>query len=179
MEKTELSEFFPFGETRRVGNFKMWRSKTKIKTTDGQMEIETLNVSSLSGEWSVRVPETYEMYGIIVGVYKDYLEGGEEEVKQAETYLYKVFSNMLFASVVGNGYFQQGIEMLAMVYANPSLLSTKGEVQDAFFADVRRTVDNFLEWRKGYDAEVAKNEPTEDDDHRDDIADQASEIIAE
>lgn len=178
MKNEKLSEVFPFGQTECVGNFKLWRSRQKIKTTEGPMEIDCLNVSSLSGEWMVRIPDTYEMFGFLVELYGDYRSGDEELSRRAETYLYKVFANMMYASVVANGYYQQGIEMVAMVYANPSLLGEKGQVQDAFMEDVRRTVDNFLEWRKGYDAEVASHQPTEEEDHQESLADQAADILA-
>lgn len=178
MTQENLAEVFPFGQTERVGNFKLWRGKYKVKTSDGSTEIDCVHVSDLAGSWSVRIPATYEMYGIITSTFVDFKTGDDALSRRAQGILQTVFGNMMFASVVGNGYFQRGIEMLAMVYANPSVLSRKDGVHDDFMKDVESTVRDFLEWREDYDRKVLDNEPSEEDMHRDDLADQASEIIA-
>lgn len=178
MTQENLSEVFPFGQTERVGNFKLWRGKYKVKTADGSTEIDCVHVSDLAGSWAVRIPATYEMYGIITSTFSDYKSDDADLKRRAQGILLTVFGNMMFASVVGNGYFQRGIEMLAMIYANPSVLSKKDDVHKDFMKDVENTVKDFLEWREDYDRKVSENEPSEEDMHRDDLADQAADIIS-
>jgi hypothetical protein len=41
--------------------------------------------------------------------------------------------------------------------------------------DVKAIIDMFLDWRKGYDAQI--KEPTEKEDRQDEIADEAIEML--
>lgn len=176
-QEKNLTEIFPFGQTERVGNFKLWRGKYKVKTTDGTTEVDCVHISDLSGSWAVRIPATYEMYGILTGTFMDYKSDDDALKRRAFGVLQTVLANMMYVSVIGNGYFQRGVEMLATVYANPSVLSKKDDVHKDFLKDVKATVKEFLEWRKGFDEERKKYEPTEGELHQDELADQAAEML--
>jgi hypothetical protein len=96
---------------------------------------------------------------------------------QGEAVLTTVLSNILYASSIGNGYYQRALEMCATVYAHPTLVDRKSKEHKGFMKDVKAIVDMFLEWRKGYDERVKTLEPTEKDMHQDEIADEALEIV--
>ncbi len=178
-KKTEKMEI-PFVKPARVGNFKVWRSKMKltVEPTDEQrkqvleksggrkkavsrsIDIEQINVSILDGTWHIKIPSTYEMFGMIRDLY------GEGMTARLQT----IFGNMMYASCVANGYFQQAVNFCAQIYANPSLLSEDDEGHDELMKNVDALIKGFQEWRKAYDAKVAESEPTEEDMKEDQVA---------
>lgn len=177
MEK-KIERAIPFGRAVRAGNFKLWRGRYEMKTSEGNMQIECIHVSDLDGAWSVRIPETYEMFGILMSLYNDSTDEMNIAMSaQAAGALASLLSNMMFASVVGNGYFHRGIGLIATLYANPQMLSE--EERPDLVKEVNDLIAKFLEWRKAYDEKVRELEPTEEDDRREDIAEQAMDILNE
>lgn len=170
-EKEDKKRPIPFNKAVRVGNFKLWRSRSN--------DVEVVNASSLDGAWMVRIPSTIEMYGWLCMSYSDYMSDDVDAKAQGEAVLTTVLSNILYASSIGNGYYQRALEMCATVYAHPSLVDKKSKEHKGFMKDVKAIVDMFLEWRKGYDERVKTLEPTEKDMHQDEIADEALEILNE
>ena len=165
----------PFGRAVRVNNYKVWRSRYKA----GDAEIECINVSTLDGAWMTRIPSTIEMYGWLCMAYGDYMGEDMQRKAQGEAVLTTVFSNMLYASSIGNGYYQRALEVCAIVYAHPSLIDRKSKEHKAFMKDVNGLADAFLKWRKGYDELVKASEPTEKEMNQDEIAEQALETLGE
>ena len=171
MEKENTK--IPFNKAARVGNYKVWRSRHKVEDT----YIEVLNVSTLDGAWMTRIPSTLEMYGWLCMAYSDYMSDDVQQKLQGEAVLTTVFSNILYASSIGNGYYQRALEICATVYAHPSLVDRKSKEYKGFVKDVKAIIDMFLDWRKGYNAQI--KEPTEKEDRQDEIADEVIEMLNE
>ena len=164
----------PFNKAARVGNYKVWRSRHKV----GDTTIEVLNVSTLDGAWMTRIPSTLEMFGWLCMAYSDYKSEDIQQKAQGEAVMTTVFSNMLYVSSIGNGYYQRALELCATVYAHPSLLDKKSKEHNGFVKDVKAIIDMFLEWRKGYEEKVRTLEPTEKESRQDEIAEEALDIVA-
>lgn len=169
----DRKDVIPFGKAVRVGNYKVWRSRHR----SAMSEVAVVNVSSLDGLFMVRIPSTMEMYGWICMAYGDYVSDDVSRKSQGEAVLTTVFGNILYTSCIVNGYYQRALEMLATVYAHPTLLDRKDKEHKVFMKDVKGLCDAFLEWRKGYDAQERLHEPTDDDLHREEIADEAMAML--
>ena len=169
------NERIPFGKAVRVHNWKLWRSRVKY----GDATIEAVSVSTLDGAWMTRIPSTLGMFGWICMAYGDYMSDDDVRKAQGEAVLTTVFSNMLYTSSIVNGYYQRALELCATVYANPSLLDRKTKEHKGFMNDVKGISDAFLEWRRGYDEEMRRHEPTDVQMHQDGIAEQAADILNE
>ena len=66
--------------------------------------------------------------------------------------------------------------MLTTAYAMPSVLSDSEDGRK-FSEDVSETVSRFLEWRAEYERQMSGNEPTDEDLHQEEIAEQAVDIL--
>ena len=164
----------PFGKAVRVHNFKLWRSRVKY----GDATIEAVNASTLDGSWMTRIPSTVDMYGWICMSYSDFMDDDVTRKAQGEAVLTTVLSNMLYTSSIVNGYYQRALELCATVYAHPSLLDCKSKEHKGFVKDVKGLCSEFLKWRRGYDEYMKDNEPTEEQMHQDEIAEQALEALS-
>lgn len=153
----------PYGKPARVGNYRIWRSKYPVGKGKDKDFIDQINVGNLDGTWQVKVPATFEMYAILTELYAD-------EGKQG--ILAEYVNNMAFVTITGNGYFQRAVELVAIAYANPSLLTKKDKQHKPFVKNSEALIKAFLEWRKVYDERVKLDEPTEQDDRQDEIAGQ-------
>ena len=164
--------YIPFGNPTRVGNFKLWRSrfsyefkptremlsdedkvrfdKGEIKLKKQKEDIECINVSNLDGSWMTRIPQTYEMYGMITLAWQWYNSEKEELKKRGEDYLTTVFSNFLWCGSISNGYYHQALAMIATAYAHPELLSDKKKFKE-FSKEAKQVIEEFLVWRKEFD----------------------------
>jgi hypothetical protein len=165
----------PFIKAVRVNNFKLWRSRYKANGAD----IDSLNISTLDGAWMVRLPSTLEMYGFLMAAYNDYVSDDVTVKSQGEAVLSIVISNILYASSIGNGYYQRALEICATLYIHPSLLSKKEKEHKAFMKDVKGLVEAYLDWRKVYDETVKAQEPTEEQMRQDEIAEEALQVLSE
>lgn len=173
MAKNQENKSIPFGKAVRVGNFKLWRGRYNMSGAN----IECLHVSNLDGSWMIRIPATWEMYGFLMSFYPDLDSEDAEKKSTSEAVFRTVLSNMMYASCVGNGYFQRALELCATLYANPVLLNKKNKEYKGVVKTVKELIEEFLEWRKAYDAEMAKHEPTEEQLKQDEIAEQAMEAL--
>ena len=153
----------PYGKPARVGNYRIWRSKYPVGKGKDKDFIDQINVGNLDGTWQVKIPATFEMYAILTELYSD--EGNQE-------ILADYVNNMAFVTITGNGYFQRAVELVAIAYANPSLLTRKDKHHKPFVKNAEALIKAFLEWRKVYDERVKLDEPTEQDDRQDEIASQ-------
>mgnify|MGYP007056194636 FL=1 len=158
----------PYGKPAQLGNYKIWRGKYPVGKGRGKDYIDQINVSNLDGTWQVKVPATMEMCAILSELYAD---EGKRDILAA--YL----SNMAFVTITGNGYFQRAVELCAIAYANPSLLTKKDKQHKQFIKNVEALTKAFLEWRKVYDERVKQDEPTERDDNQEETARQMLDEI--
>lgn len=138
----------------RVGNYKLWRSKR---------DFEQINVSTLDGLWQVKISASVGMFSIIRELYASGTEDGALEY---------LFNNMMYVSVVPNGYFHRAVSMISSLYLYPNLLREGDDGHDAFMDDVRSLISEYLEWRKGMDEYMASHEPDDlemSGDHTSDV----------
>lgn len=166
----------PSGRPARMGNFRLWKTLTVVGKGKAKTNVECINVSDLDGTWLVRIPQTYEMFGMLTVAYQWSQSEDMEERRRGNGFIRTAISNMFYVSSVCNGFFHHGIEMVAAAYANPILLQDTKEGQ-SFMADAKDSIERFLVWRKEYEKHVKENEPTEQDLHQEDIAEEAMEIL--
>lgn len=166
----------PFGRPARMGNFRLWKTLTVVGKGKAKTNVECINVSDLDGTWLVRIPQTYEMFGMLTVAYQWSQSEDMEERRRGNGFIRTAISNMFYVSSVCNGFFHHGIEMVAAAYANPTLLQDTKEGQ-SFMADAKDTIERFLVWRKEYEKHVKENEPTEQDLHQEEIAEEAMGIL--
>lgn len=176
----------PFVKPARVGNFRVWRSKIELGVTPDITEktekdaesmrhkpkrqkvtIEAINISNLDGSWMIRIPETYEMFAMLTAVY-DGLHSDNADIKErSRDYLSTVFTNMMYASSISNGYYHQGLFMVAAAYTDPDLLRDKKKFK-AFKKEADGVMTRFLAWHKEFDKVVGRE--LSDDELRQDEA---------
>ena len=165
----------PFGKAVRVGNWKLWRSRCNTKASG----IECVNVSTLDGAWMIRIPSTLEMYGWLSVAYRDYMSDDTATKAQGEAVLVTVLSNILYSSSIVNGYYHRALELCATVYVHPQLLDRKSSEHKDFVKELKRLSEEFLDWRRGYDDEMHRHEPTDEQMHQDELAEEALEKLTE
>lgn len=158
----------PFGKPARVGNYKLWRSRCTIGKGKDKDYIEQICVGNLDGSWQVKIPATFEMFTILWELYAD---------PAKQSILASYLNNMAFATITGNGYFQRAVELVAIIYANPSLLDKKDDKHKELVKNADALIKAFLDWRKVYDERVKAGEPSEEEDRQDDVAEQMIEEI--
>jgi len=151
----------PYGKPARVGNYRIWRSKYPVGKGKDKDFIDQINIGNLDGTWQVKIPATMEMYSILTELYAD---------ENKQEILAEYVNNMAFVTITGNGYFQRAVELVAIAYANPSLLTKKDKQHKPFVKNAEALIKAFLEWRKVYDERVKLDEPTEQYDRQDEIA---------
>ncbi len=166
----------PSGRPARMGNFRLWKTLTVVGKGKSKTNVECINVSDLDGTWLVRIPQTYEMFGMLTVAYQWSQSEDMEERRRGNGFIRTAISNMFYVSSVCNGFFHHGIEMVAAAYANPTLLQDTKEGQ-SFMADAKDSIERFLVWRKEYEKHIKENEPTEQDLHQENIAEEAMEIL--
>lgn len=177
-QKQESPVGIPFGKPARLGNFRVWRSKLIVGKGKTKSDIECINLSNLDGTWLVRIPQTFEMFGMLTVAYQWANSENAEERRRGDGFIRTALSNMAYVSMICNGFFHHGVEMVTAAYANPSLLNDTEEVKN-FMLDAKDTIKRFLVWREEYERHVSENEPTEQDLHQEDLAEQAADILTQ
>ena len=179
-EKTAINSQYtddnkiPTGKPARIGNFKVWRTKKIFGKGKGKSSIEQINISTLDESWQVKIPATFDMFGILSTLFADYSRDNSD---LREGQLATFFGNMFYVSSISNGYFQRAVNICATLYANPTLLTEEDENHKSLMKDVNGLITGFLEWRKEYDKWVAENEPTEADMKSDEVAEDMIEEL--
>lgn len=174
MAQVKTISGIPYGRPARIGNYRIWWSKQNFGTKKNKVDVECINVSILDGTWLTRIPATFEMFSLLTTLYAEFVGDNEEKKRKAVGRLQTIFANMMFVSVVANGFFQQAIQSCAVAYANPSILE---DSEDGFFADMKKLSKEFLEWRKKYDEWVKSQQQTKEEEHQEEIAEEAMEIL--
>lgn len=167
----------PFGRPARIGNFRLWKSSVVVGKGKSKTNIECINVSDLDGTWLVRIPQTYEMFSMLTVSYQWSKSENVEERRRGVGFIRAALSNMFYVSSVCNGFFHHGIEMIAAAYSNPTLLQDTKEGK-SFMEDAKDSVARFLKWREEYEKHVKEQEPTEQDLHQEEIAEDAMKILS-
>ena len=175
MEEVQKSPL-PYAKVLRVGNFKVWRGKYAIAKGKDADKVDTINVCNLDQSWSVRVPQTFELYSVLMLLLSDYQSEDKKVRTFAEDKLAVIFDNLLYTGCIGNGYYHHALYLVTLAYANPKVFK-RGDDKKMFNKEVKSLVKDFLKWRQLYDAERLQNEPTDDDIEKENIADQAIEIL--
>lgn len=157
----------PFVKPARVGNFKIWRTKTTIGKGKDKYEVEQICVSDLEGFWQVRIPSTNGMFAAIAGLYAD---------ESLSPSLSTIFTNMLIVSTIPNGYFHRAVQMCSALYFNPDLLREKKERKD-LVKEARRLVEDFLDWSKVAEVQAKSNAPTDEDERNEETLEQMLDEI--
>lgn len=166
----------PSWRPARMGNFRLWKTLTVVGKGKSKTNVECINVSDLDGTWLVRIPQNYEMFSMLTIAYQWANSENAEERRRGDGFIRTALSNMAYVSMVCNGFFHHGVEMIAAAYANPSLLQDTEEGKN-FIEDAKGTVERFLAWREEYDKHVADNEPTDKDIRQEEIAEEAMDIL--
>lgn len=196
MEKEELTIKIPFGKAARIGNFKIWRSRVeqqftpqlseeqkemikegKARPKKQKADIEAINVSNLDGTWMIRIPQTYEMFGMITCCYQWSQSRNPEDRERGVSFLSTALSNMIFCSTICNGFYHQALKMIATAYAHPSLLSDKKQRKD-FDKEAKDLIKRFLDWRVEYERHLNEQELSDKELERDAKADAMREELA-
>ena len=151
----------PFGKPARIGNFKVWRSIRKIGRGKSADEIEQINISTLDGDWQVKVPSTFAMFSMLGNLFS---ESDGDMADQRIGQLLTFFVNMFSVCCINNGYFQRAVNICAAIYANPSLLNEDDERHAGLMLEVKDLISGFLAWRKDYDAIAATDSAKSDDE---------------
>lgn len=118
----------PFVKPARVGNYKLWRSRSVIPASHGDgsgkkggVGIETINVSNLDGSWSVRIPQSSGMYSVITVAYA---EGSTRDV-----FLKGIFGNMMSVCLIENVYIHDAFNFLLNIMQYPYMLLPEKEME--------------------------------------------------
>ena len=151
----------PLGKPARVGNFKLWRSKLSFGKGKEKVDIEQINISNLDCTWQVKIPATFEMFSMIKYLFAERTD--DTIADKSMSTLHTFFSNMLYASVIDNGFFQQAIAMCATIYANPGLLKEDDKNHEALMNEVKSLVSQFLAWKAEYEKRMEANAPSEEE----------------
>ena len=164
----------PIGKPAYIGNFKVWRTKKIFGKGKDKLGIEQINISTLDDSWQVKIPATFDMFGILSMLFADYSRDNSD---LREGQLATFFGNMFYVSCIGNGYFQRAVNICATLYANPTLLTEEDENHKSLMKDVNGLISDFLHWKEEYDRKMKENEPTEQDWKNDQTAEEMMETL--
>lgn len=167
MKKNETTNPIPFVKPAEVGHFLISRRTKSLGKMKGG--VEQIVITDKEGLWQVCVPQTYEMYGILTSLFRDFRSDDADKSKQAKDVMFTYFTNMMWATSLGNGFYQRGLLLLAQLYTTPEIGDEK-----AFLDELNHLKEDFKQWKKGYDA--AMHVPTPEEMKSDEIGE---EMLAE
>lgn len=142
MEQENKRPQIPFVKPERVGNFKLWRSKSsltytasdeeraKVRNESGgtkravpmKFDIDFINISNLDGSWKVQIPQTMQMFGTIS-------EGfAVEDKTRRDQFLGSVIGNIYNASTNSSVYFHDSLAILTEILTFPYMLLPEKEM---------------------------------------------------
>lgn len=144
MEQENKNLQIPFVKPARVGNFKLWRSKTslsyvptdedraKVREESGvkkeavtrKLDIEVINISNLDGSWKVCIPQTMMMFATIAQGF------AVENETQREQFLCSVIGNIYNISTNPNEYLHDALSFLTEMMTYPYMLLSEKEMKE-------------------------------------------------
>lgn len=141
----DKKNLIPYQKAVRVGNFKLWRSKSVIaympsdeerakvreeskgkkKAVGKKVDIDVLNISNLDGSWKTQIPSTCSLYSVIISGY------ATADVKIREQFLAgEVFSNLEAINTCGSVVLHHSFKLLFDALSYPVLFMTEQEIKD-------------------------------------------------
>lgn len=141
----DKKNLIPYQKAVRVGNFKLWRSKSVIaympsdeerakvreeskgkrKAVGKKFDIDVINISNLDGSWKVQIPSTCSLYSVIVDGYATSDEKIREQFLAGE-----VFSDMEIINTCGSVILHHSFKLLFDALNYPVLFMTEQEIKD-------------------------------------------------
>lgn len=141
----DKKNLIPYQKAVRVGNFKLWRSKSviaympsdeerakvreeskgKMKAVGKKVNIDVLNISNLDGSWKTQIPSTCSLYSVIVDGYATSDEKIREQFLAGE-----VFSDMEIINTCGSVILHHSFKLLFDALNYPVLFMTEQEIKD-------------------------------------------------
>lgn len=134
----------PFVKPARVGNFKLWRSKSSLsytptdedrakvreesggtkKNVTRKVDIEIINISNLDGSWKVCIPQTMMMFATIAQGF------AVEDNTQREQFLGSIIGNIYNISTNSNIYLHDALAFLTEMMVYPYMLLPEKEMKE-------------------------------------------------
>ena len=141
----DKKNLIPYQKAVRVGNFKLWRSKSviaympsdeerakvreeskgKMKAVGKKVDIDVLNISNLDGSWKTQIPSTCSLYSVIVDGYAT----SDEKIRE-QFLAGKVFSDMEIINTCGSVILHHSFKLLFDALSYPVLFMTEQEIKD-------------------------------------------------
>lgn len=144
--------------------------KKSFLEKNGWEEIRALLVYNLEETWSVRIPEHYGMYSIIIDLWRS---GDEND----ETIISVMLGNMLNATCVADAFYQNLLVLawhgLVAHHDNVSSLEEKRKKYDKLLEQMKLCLDADLETYK----QRKREDLSADEYRRDEFADKAREEL--
>ena len=113
--KNDNPMIIPFGKAVRVGNYKVWRSRSR--------EMEQVNVSNLDGTWVVKIPQSAAMFGTIMQAFVTTDENLRDQ------FLGMIFTNMQNVCLVNSESLHDAFFFLTEMMSFPYLLLPEKEME--------------------------------------------------
>lgn len=115
VKKVDNPMIIPFGKAVRVGNYKVWRSRSR--------EMEQVNVSNLDGTWTVKIPQSAAMFGTITQAFVTTDENLRDQ------FLGMIFTNMQNVCLVNSESLHDAFFFLTEMMSFPYLLLPEKEME--------------------------------------------------
>lgn len=202
MEQENKSLQIPFVKPARVGNFKLWRSKSTFGSGKDKVNIEVINISNLDGSWKVQIPQTSQMFGFISQQFATV----DENIK--DNMLGMVFTNMLNITLTPSPALHDSLFFLTEMMTYPYMLLSEKEMTERMekglkefgwdkvkrkehigkMVEYRKQLYDLIEKKKSayiedYERQQAERRAKEEESlkslEQDEIAEQAMEVLNE
>ena len=121
----ENNNIIPFNRSVRVGNYKLWRSRSN--------GIKQVIVSSLDGTWKVSIPENEPMYGTIVMWY------GLDDADKREQLLTMLFGNFLSVTTLCSIHIHDAFSLLLQLREFPYIFLHEDDFKKRMKARLRES----------------------------------------
>ena len=121
----ENNNTIPFNRSVRVGDYKLWRSRSN--------GIEQVIVSNLDGTWKVSIPETSMMYGTIAEWY------GIDDADKREQLLTMLFGNFLSVTTLCSIHIHDAFSLLLKIREFPYILLPEDDFKKRMKARLRES----------------------------------------
>ena len=121
----------PFRRPVRVGNFKVVRRSVDVGSGRG---VAAIVVSDLEGLWSVQIPSTIMLFGVLTELYST----GEDA---DEGIMHTMLCSLYLSSCISDGHFHKGLLLLSRAFMHPESLD-----DESFLGDVREAVAEYKDF---------------------------------
>lgn len=119
----EKKRQIPFVKPVQVGNYRLYRSTYTRKRGEVTEKWECINITSLDGAWSVRIPETLRMFGVLTQTY------AIEDEKVRDGFLSLIFGNMYNITTTDSENLHEGLDFLTGIIATPFIMLSEGSMK--------------------------------------------------